>query len=571
MSAHARLSAVTEMVRTGRRHPAFEAGRDFQDALKKAIALLREEASRAPLVFTPNERLRLDTAEAEMHSQNGRHSDAAAILAGFWKSWQTDKGNVGTSWPENRPRLVAAMQYIYASLIARGKATDALRELQRVRRFLPDIKNDSERRGAGTWAVWSYLMGVSCRMNRDYVGAEGNLGDAQEWMHVRTERAIAESHGDVDALAGEIAYRNVFSARVLAALGWVDMQRGRLVHAQQILLTAETMILDTSHEPLRLFIQSLYWVAVRRTEPYHTDKHHKAMEKLEVCFHAFSSTEDLTGQRRCASEIVRGCLDAAECSALANNAGDVPTLLQSAKRWLENLQRAQPIGSEPGRVDRHRIRWLRLSHEAGIRPLLLDTPLPPPVPAAAPLTVVDDLLLRARTPDGNRRAKDTEVDDAVGALRDSLDECVNSKRPNPVREAECYLALAYVFHLDHQPEKAQTFLDRWSLMHQFVENAFLHALADELCSRQPRQPFLVPWEFAVRGFSEEGEDGRKPPTIRSELDRFERWLLSSVCERFNVKSLTKLGVAHGTSRDTVRRRLNALGLPTPAGEDEDRA
>jgi hypothetical protein len=555
--ASVRLRTVVDMLRTGRIGAVLANQAEFSRRVSEEIKALREVLRRDPDQFDAADRQRLDTVEAELHSLNGLHAKAVRILKPLWQQCEPEltagrlpKGDRRLG----RERLLGAMHFVYASLTIDRQADTAVTRLRQLDAWVHHHVRGSKSGPSETRAIWEYLYGVALRMNRDFRRAESRFLRAQEEARRHCAQEIAEA-ADADARATALAYRDVFCARVLSGVSWCALQQGRLTRARHLLSLAQMMLVDAGHQPLRLLIRSLYWVAVRRAAPYPSagnpgTEYYDSLKGLEECFTEFEKAGDVSGQSRCASEIVRGALDGVEFGVSAPDGHDATDLAALARRWLVVMRALPTDRRSAARLEQHGLRYRWLLQEEGLAsgprtkaPRRITT-----FEGKPPLMIVHAHCLNVL--DG----------DAVEVLRARLRVSGRSERPDPLGEAECSLALAMLAVLDNRSDDAMAYLQRWEGLAHFIENAYLDRLANELESRLVPTAFELPFEFPIRP-PRDAPEANSAKSLRAYVDDFERWLLAAVRRRGKGRSMTELAWIHGSSRGIVTRRMKDLGLP----------
>src|SRR5437762_565162 len=103
-------------------------------------------------------------------------------------------------------------------------------------------------------------------------------------LHNRGTRA-RRTHGGSDisvGLRGRLSREKQFAIISIATilgggLSWNAIHQGRLMRAQELGLSAETLLMETGQEPLKLFIRSNMAIARRRAAPASTREAYEAM------------------------------------------------------------------------------------------------------------------------------------------------------------------------------------------------------------------------------------------------------------------------------------------------------
>jgi hypothetical protein len=123
---------------------------------------------------------------------------------------------------------------------------------------------------------------------------------------------------------------------------------------------------------------------------------------------------------------------------------------------------------------------------------------------------------------------------------------------DPVLEAECYVLLAQVFAARNDYTAARSYLDRWQLLSRFVDNYYLHHLAERIVTA--KIPLELDYEFPIHE-----KEGDGIPDIAQRLENFAQWMINSVRERRPAFKGEQEGTAFGLSRSQFGRRFGARG------------
>ena len=123
---------------------------------------------------------------------------------------------------------------------------------------------------------------------------------------------------------------------------------------------------------------------------------------------------------------------------------------------------------------------------------------------------------------------------------------------DPVLEAECYVLLAQIYAAKKDYPAARHYLDRWRLLSQFVENHYLHRLAERIVTTGI--PFQLECEYPIY---DEGT-GEVIKTIVQRTKEFELWLLDNARARHPKFLDEELSRIWGKDRSTFSRHFGGL-------------
>lgn len=402
--------------------------------------------------------------------------------------------------------------------------------------------------------MWHYYNAHCLRGLRKFDDAIQSLLEAQRHAHLRLEHKLSrfapmalgdEKEADQfrQIADHERRFSNSTTARILSALGAVEMQRGRLTHSRQFLAAATTLIEGTCQDFVALRIRARRAIADRRGVP--ADDLESA-SRLRSCAESYATLGDEGGELSCEIELVRGRIDYLihkDMEALRN--------IDSKIYSRQTFDRAAWVQATREALDR--IKLLADGHRTWeTRVALLEIRF---------LAVLNEIELAwnmfqevRRLPDGgdlNHRA-DLAVFEAMLTLRrghpssaiELLTKLQKSIEGDPLVNAECHLLLAEAF-IEQRVNwhSAQQHLEKWQVLRGQVENRYLVCDAErvERKFRAWKRDFVISADDAVL----------KWKTREAQL---KEWLLETARSRSIIQpTLEELSKVLGVSPSTLTR------------------
>ena len=385
---------------------------DWSEELNLRIRVLRQHLKRVPDALSPPDKLQFISLQVDFHDILGQDqkalrildeylpwdgvdpspgSDLASMVSGVYAPHFTSDSAETFKQEERWIRQVAwlHMELAWVGRFRQGKFERALGYLDTVFRYLQEHliypRSRPPRPSYGTLFQYYYYRGHCERALRRFSDSLDSFTRAQTAARDRyrlkaellggdfPQRSVPYSSTDEERmrrLAPDRRFAGICTARILGAgLAWNSTQRGQLAHAQEMCLSAETLLLGTGQAPLREFIRSNRLVAERRsaTTP---DGARIAMRDLARCFNNYRKVGDPLGQLRCGIEFVRGHLDyliywqsettVAAADAQANSARVV-------QNWIRRLRNVAAEVTDPSwgfRIDAQAVRLALLATKA---------------------------------------------------------------------------------------------------------------------------------------------------------------------------------------------------------------
>jgi hypothetical protein len=558
---HQCLREVLQMVRTG--VCCGKAGVEVRELIANALRRLKDERGKHPGIFDEVEQLRLLTLEAESYQENGEFDKAARILEPVWRNLKPRLD----AWSKKelleptgdaalcRQKIWALLDYVFfAYCRLSGNQKLALKYFLRLEEVIRGELQTKKRIPHGTLALCHYYIAICFNV----VGpdlAEHHLLEAQKNTYARASRQLARETIDRVEKEYEIAYKNVFGARVLSGLARVDMQQGRLTRAEHLLYTAQNLLLGTQKEWLKRFITLMQWTVVRRRTAHAEPAYARALTELADQFTRYLNIRDPTGQLRCGLELARGYLDWAEFSDSDTEKG---LRLEEAAYWLRTIPASAPLAADIFRTEILKVRLCLLKGEVkeaedkatDARRALKDDLLPE---CGIELSLVEALYCLHTSPPDTRLAERL-IQRSLDTIR--LQRSQNSeaeRRSDPVLEAECYLLLAKTKLLTGNADAAQKHLNEWTILRQFIDNYYLRHLGNvlqaELHAHGPR------FERTFEGY--DPITGQVTRTIPECLEDYENWLRSVIKSRYGITKKKDLAKFYGRDPSNIDRKKAA--------------
>jgi hypothetical protein len=568
------LRQIARMVRTGldEHGDAERLAHEISDRLDNAKAHY-PEAPDLNAVVEDVDQLKLRTLEAEFHYQNGHYESAAETLAPIWNllaprleyrpfQSQTDPALL-------RQKLWALLHYVFYKHYAHeGHPLVAVAAFKRINEvILAELKRPSYN-PSGTLAICNYFLKQGYRANRDFSQAELHFLEAQKHIQDRIIRRLndAADGKDID-IESEIAYKDVFSARVISGLSWIALQEGHLTRSEHLLRSAETILIHRHHhqESLKLFLEVLRLVSMLRRAPFDSEAHSTALNQLAHYFERCKAMDDVAGQFRCASELSRGYLDLAE---FANDRSSRAFSLHDAQKWIKDLPHAGDT--------RSRIHYSLLASRVA---LLRDDPQTAHSNIDAAFTCAkDNSVMREHKAEitialalyhEHLRQFDIAEIKLAEVLKDihsqQGDTANGQHLRDPVLEGECYLLRARIALHRRKLDWVEEHLGNWDRFSHVVENYYLHHLAESIRADVKRQRTEQPPHAEVEYDFDlfEDNDPSQPVivTITERLAAFEKWMWKSVIERHPDLNQKQKAAAYGVTRHQIETILKRLELP----------
>jgi tetratricopeptide (TPR) repeat protein len=494
------------MIRTGLDQAGNAA--DWREVIDSHFRVLRQ--ADYPFAFT--EKLRLHTLESEFHALLGDIPGAATILSAVVSPPDADNPTWFRNLPDppasqseddlrkqRRQMVWARMYYIWIHLFYAGRFDEAIRQLDALRpiidRELPVNWNGEPVPSHGTMGRWHYFYAHCLRGNRRFVEAEEEFLAAQESAAKRLEFRMRTARSDARAgkltehearsiVNYEMRFSSICTARILSALGWVAMQQGLLVRAQQCFASARALIEGTGQEAMKSAIRLRHAIASRRIAPLDRDDFKTAMSELRKSAEDYRLMGDVGGQLRCELEIGRGHVDAAGFS-------DSPTArrhhLAEALKSLKIQDELLAAGGGGGADVRRHLLWTKFylvqakvaSHSR-----------------TESLGQARKSFLAARLASGTQHSRfgrtDLDLFEGLLLLREGeypdaaelLSTVLQNSQHDPVVQAECRLLLAECYiKWQVNRERAEEHLNAWKQISATVQNQYLHCAYDDLTAR----------------------------------------------------------------------------------------
>jgi hypothetical protein len=533
---------------------------DIEATVPQALSRLKDYASQSGNSFTESGELSMMRLEAEWLAERGKTESAVAILEPVWtrlngplSKWKLPERPLepGRDRVLLRQRVWTLMYYVFFRFFKiEGDVKTAVDHMKRLRNVIwkelsplghsidhGDEEEDS-RSPLATWAMWHYLYGHCCRAQRHFPTAEKHFLDAQAYSQRRIEKKL--SHRDRDPEFDreyEIAYNNVFSARILGSgLSWVAVHAGHLTRAIQFLRTSLALLTGTQQEPLKVTLRGLLAIASRRHAPLGKKEYADAMRELALCHKQFGEFGDVPGQRRCSLEIVRGNLDLAELRK-----DDKQLYLERAATWIDRLG---PADNARDQTRYHLIRS-RYSLLAG------DQTTAQTEWAGAKKLAVTELNVSVAITEGLVLIASGEAAKALRVVERELDylrpgriHASANRNLEIVQEAQCYLLLVLAAKTCGQFKKALFYMKCWGRLSTLVENAYLREFARPLSKELQFEDFQLEFEFEM------------DRTIPSRIAEFTEFLETSVRVRFPEVGRRQLADWFEVDESTITRWNN---------------
>jgi len=548
-SQDSRLREVMRMVRIGL--PSEGSVHDLRGQIESRINELKGVFKRHPEDQVA--RLKLLTLEAESLHQSGRVKESVQVLTPLWEELeplvrkktlaQVAKVEGRTSRPLLRQKIWGALHFIwfnYYALMRRN--AEGVELLDSVGYIIEHELATPEYSPSGTRAIQHYFIGHCHRAQRNFREAEKHFLEAQKEAQNRLDNKLKEKDSDRDY---EIAFNNVFVARVLGAgLSWIVLQEGRLSNAEHLLRAALALLSNTRQQSVKQFVNSILEMAVRRRASVGTRDYANAVQSLERCFDDFKADSDISGQLRCAGELVRAYLDLVQF-AKTNKQDDVG----KAELWLgkfkelSDLSEASADRKSAVRYDLLDARFKLLSGDVrGAR----ETMGKIHEAAKSRNAIVTEFGTEISILDAAIFLEERDKPRAKATLKEALAKF--KPRPegvglfDPVLEAECHLLFIKAGTPIVDQAQMESSADQLRALSQFVENAYLLHLSHDInISKYPafhKDPDL---DF----------DSKTALTYKKE---FERWLDDVISIRFQHASHSELAKIKGVSTSTICRK-----------------
>lgn len=403
------------------------------------------------------------------------------------------------------------MEFAWVCYYRKGLMERALEYLEEVHSFLRakliEPEEGRARPSHGTLFRYFYYRGhceLSLRRFREslqsFTEAQRHAGDRYT-LKTQSIQTIWEQLPDLKRtekelmrmLSPERRFSVISTARILGGgLAWNSIQRGGLRHAQEVCLSAETLLLGTGQEPMRAYIRSNRLVAQRRAEVAYSTGFSEAMKELRRSFEEYREVDDPLGQMRCGLEVVRGHLDALQYWKLTETLGDEAWTHSEKVVLAEVGQLLGQLGEISARtMDKYgqfRIRLLKIRYSLlsssnvsqEMAAMLGDELLKLAEAFQVGPSEAEHLILMADVErfGGNTKKAIQTLRETVSRTRDrNADQ--NWDR-DPVIHSECHLRLAdlHLKSLDYASANAE--MGHWKVLSQMVEHAHLHRYADQL-------------------------------------------------------------------------------------------
>jgi hypothetical protein len=286
-------------------------------------------------------------------------------------------------------------------------------------------------------------------------------------------------------------------------------------------------------------------MVIRRRTTYGEPAYADAMHHLAQQHAASTGVHELTRQR-CAFELLRGYLDLAEFGPQEQKRDN----LAHASHWLQKANPAQDPKSQQ-RYLLHRVRYLFIKDDDAAAQDELQKAVH--AGRAAQIQPRGILVLKAVLAVRGNRLDEAEqaLNAALAHILPLADTDSSEPRPlDPVLEAECYVLLARVAAAKNSFTIARNYLTRWELLSQFVDNYYLHHIAERIVL--PDLPFELEYDFPVHQ-----KKGDGIPKLKDRLQQFELWMLQSVHHRHPHFKWAEIATAYGRDRTAVSRRFGS--------------
>jgi hypothetical protein len=554
------LDEVVRMVRIGMMRDGTVTG--IEENLAAAIETLKLRDSDRSSPLDEVSRIKLEVAEAMFFYQEGRYFDATRVLQSRWEELkpQLDKGILAgprKDWKLNRPltgqKVWAAMHYVfYDYYTCKGEYQRAIEEFKRIQQVILTAMSHGGIEPHTTFALFHYFIGQCYRAQRNFPLAEEHFFHAQQESVRRIEeriKATAITSGRAVGLGYEVAYNNVFSARVLGAgLSWVALHEGRLLKAAHLLSTAKALLACTGLTSLKHFMDMKFFAVMRRRARFDSPEYWEAMNDLEKCAEQFELGGDQFGKLRCARELVRGYLDLAEFGK-----DDKSSNLHQAKKWLDVLEAAKTTRSEVRYALQH-VRYLFVTGDVVGTQRVYES-------ANSLVLGGGDIAIESRIDLANmgallaisRKKYDTArylIENELDSPRSDSVVSDENRHIDPVLEGECYLLLTDAANRQGDDKAARDYLRRWELLSNFVENYYLHHIAKTL-RRELKTPRFI------RDSSIKFEN----KFLTAHMREYAEWLKDRVAEKYPDANNPKLAKIFGVSQATISRARKDGRLP----------
>lgn len=566
------MSMVRAGLPKGTVHDLWKSIETLIDRLRKEVSYDRDG------LHHEVDQLQLATLEAEYLYQSGKAYKAVQVLKPWYLKLYGELKDGSIAKPAVfrgridkrllRQKLWALMYYVgYHFSALQRRHSEAIKQLELIEKVIRKNLGTAERDSdspqyhpAGTLAVCHFFLGQAYRGQREFRQAEWHFVRSQEETQKRLEKKLNAPavRNDPRLKEYETAYHHGFTARILGSgMSWVALQEGRLTRAEYLLRTAQALLTDTRLESLKQFVNSMLQITVRRRTPVGSDDYLPAVQAVEECFHDFKRSNDITGQTRCATELVRAYLDLVEFARedLTENKSED---LAAAKRWLDRLYTLATAGqdSDMAGIIRHgllKTRFELLNNEREKALEAVDE-----VEANYNSARRDDKesaefseffveieLWRAAIHLTHEQTKDLQ------RARDILQELFKPDRQDrlhdPVLQAECYLRMmeATPYPIDQKKYRIQ-----WIELKQFVENAYLHHRWKVIQENRVPQPFHKEIDIELS----------HEKTVRAYKQEFEQWIDELAFSRYPYESDEDLARVFDSHKTTVYRKRQKYKL-----------
>ena len=549
------LRHVTRLIRIG--FPPNISVQKQKEQLEVAFSSLR----RVRPDLSSTDQLRITMLEAEYQQQRGYHQRAADLLADTWNQLKPRLDSWSTRNPLEpsrdrkllRQKLWALLHYVsYQYYRVEGRHVEALELFHSIETIIKSELAQKDYKPFGTLALCNYFMGLCYRVDRGFLLAEQHMLAAQKYTNSRARRELSEPTINQQAKQYKLDYKNVFNARILYGLGYLALQQGHLLQAQQHLCTAQGLLVNLNQKTIRVIIDSLLCITVRRATPYDTPLYDKALVALASQYNDALTVHELSRQR-CAFELVRGHLDIVEFGNLDPKRRDYHLL--QADLWLNKLGEIN-VSKVTQRFHVHKIRYLlvtaRVSEAKEELAQLRTVSLKPGVRQRA----ISIMEATCSLQEGNLRNARTILLSTLKTIvtLDSSSSVSDYRVPDPVLEAECYVLLAKVHVASKDYSRAKYYLSRWGVLSQFVKNHYLHRAVKDLTQKD--YPFFLEHDYAI--FNKQGEVQQ---TIVSRRDDFERWLVENAVERLPEMSIDDIALkVYGRNPSNFRKKYPDISV-----------
>lgn len=511
--------------------------------VSRQIARLEEGLAGNCALLDPPEQLKFICLRSEFHDLLGQTAEAAEILKphvvmiggeliprveGLGQLAPSPNPEAPDYDAEKHARWIRQiiwlhMQFVWVVYFRRGDFEVALEYFNRIERFIESRLVSIERPSHGTKFRLYYYRAHCERALRRFKQSLHSFKEANSHAKRRYEQKrqkLFATENDAEVLSSKLAREKCFAivciARILGGgLAWNAIHQGRLMRAQELGLSAETLLMETGQEPLKLFIRSNMAIARRRASPARGRTAYLSMSELVRLYFEYRRAGDDLGQLRCGFEYVRGHIDFLSC--WRGNTIETARSIRQARSWLDRVIEIASRVPDPAWRERERLLRKRMQLAIGII-ARRDGPdaLPPDLRTLSPGTdldiadpQLDDEMMRAHLP--SSRSEELAVEKHILVVLDRLSRPMTPSRikesiaileralgrmadePDPVVQSECRLVLAQLHLAAVDFRGVRDELDHWRARSTDIENAYLHRMAQSIeeSLEEGVKPFVI--------------------------------------------------------------------------------